>query len=556
MATQVTAPADFNGQPAPRAAVIRSSALDTAAFGSGHAKPAWIVSGVFHTVLFIVFYLLALVDGGQAKGSVQVLDTSNDIVVNTTEDDKDLTDTELGIAPGVQTNYDVPRLADVSVPGRVDMTKQIGIENASADETIKTLPPPAGFGNSGQGGAQLDSNLLGNGSQFGQAGGYYNGYALRQAFIGGSGATREQMAIEGGGSRESEQAVGLGLEWLALHQDKGTGKWSLSHYQKFGRRYTDNTNTTTEQFTCKCSGGGQNNDVAATAFGLLPFLAAGQTHKKAPAGSRHDYTKVVQSGLDYLKSKQGSDGYFGGGMYAHGLATITVCEAYGLTADPALKSCAQRALDLIETVQHSGGGWRYNPQPDPGDTSVVGWQVMALKSGQMAGLSVKDATLSKAMKYLDSVQSSDGSGYGYTGPGETPTMTAVGLLCREYLGWTPKNPGLINGVKKLGANPPGSLNSIYYYYYATQVLHHVGGDSWQAWNEKMRDQLIKSQDKGEKEKHQAGSWGPEADAHGSAGGRLMTTSLSLLTLEIYYRHLPLYRRDAAMMKDKPAEESK
>jgi hypothetical protein len=179
---------------------------------------------------------------------------------------------------------------------------------------------------------------------------------------------------------------------------------------------------------------------------------------------------------------------------------------------------------------------------------MVGWQLMALKSGQMAGLEVddpKNPTLARTAKFLNSVSTSDGSGYGYMSPSPTATMTAVGLLCRLYLGTGPRNSGIISGVNSLKRTPPGSLNNIYYYYYATQVLHHVGGPDWEAWNPKMRDLLIAKQDKGldAKKPHLKGSWAPAGDAHGGAGGRLMTTSLSLLTLEVYYRHLPLYHRN-------------
>jgi len=172
---------------------------------------------------------------------------------------------------------------------------------------------------------------------------------------------------------------------------------------------------------------------------------------------------------------------------------------------------------------------------------------MALKSGQMAGLDVDDAknpTFAKATNLLDSVGASDGSGYGYMGPNPTPTMTAVGLLCRLYLGTGPRNTGILSGVNYLKRTPPGSVNSMYYYYYAAQVFHHVGGPDWEAWNPRMRDLLIAKQDKGSdvNKPHLKGSWSPAGDAHGGAGGRLMTTSLALLTLEVYYRHLPLYQR--------------
>ncbi|HEX5273349.1 MAG TPA: hypothetical protein VFW33_22790, partial [Gemmataceae bacterium] len=119
-----------------------------------------------------------------------------------------------------------------------------------------------------------------------------------------------------------------------------------------------------------------------------------------------------------------------------------------------------------------------------------------------------------------------------------------------YLGVSPRNEGLQKGVGRLKQHPPGSGN-MYYEYYATQVMHHMGGDSWANWNPKMRDQLIRTQDQGRapKKPHQIGSWGPEGDAFGAQGGRLMQTSLSLLTLEVYYRHLPLYKRDVTTGKE-------
>jgi len=91
--------------------------------------------------------------------------------------------------------------------------------------------------------------------------------------------------------------------------------------------------------------------------------------------------------------------------------------------------------------------------------------------------------------------------------------------------------------------PEENQNNIYYCYYATQVLYHFGGQAWEKWNPKMRDILIARQDKGANIAHQKGSWSPKDDAHGGAGGRLMVTSLSLLTLEVYYRYPPLHRRD-------------
>jgi len=371
-------------------------------------------------------------------------------------------------------------------------------------------------------------------------------------FGGRSGATKIKMLTEGGGNARSEVAVALGLKFLALHQ-ASDGHWSLTNFNKHartaplpgGKVVPDNSQPNTTQA----------NDTAGTAFGMLPFLAAGITHKPPKKKLITDYSKGVGLAVKYLMNKQskssGDRGYYGEGMYSHGLATIAMCEVYGLTSDPQVKVSAQLALNYIVTAQDpAGGGWRYSPR-QAGDTSVTGWQLMALKSGQMAGLTVPRPVLKKVEKYLDGCETSLKGGYGYTaGSPETPTMTAVGALCRQYLGTSPKNASLLGSVKRVKAAPPGA-GGIYYEYYATQVMHHMGGDSWANWNPKMRDTLVNSADQGRapKRPHQIGSWGPEGDAHGATGGRVMQTSLSLLTLEVYYRHLPLYRRDVTTGKE-------
>jgi hypothetical protein len=232
-------------------------------------------------------------------------------------------------------------------------------------------------------------------------------------------------------------------------------------------------------------------------------------------------------------------------MYGHGIATIALSEAYGLTQDLNLRLAAQRAVNFIVYAQHEKGGWRYSPGQE-GDVSVTGWQVMALKSAQMAGLDVPASTLKKTERFLDSCASPTTEGYGYVGNAATPTTSAVGLLCRQFMqGWGPQNPRLIKGISaNLKPVPPGTKKDAYFHYYATQVMYHFGGDAWKDWNQKMRDLLVASQ-AAEKASADFGSWSSAGDTWGTSGGRLMVTSLNLLTLEVYYRYLPLYHRDMA-----------
>jgi hypothetical protein len=425
--------------------------------------------------------------------------------------------------PDVDINYNNDRIENVSVPGLVNPNEPVGILDGDKTAPPTNLPAPPGFGGPGQGGALAIEGVVGNSNAAGMAGGYgLRGAPLAGSFYGRSGSTREKVLREGGGTTESEAAVARGLKWIVKQQ-------ALNGSFPLDGAFKDR---------------GGSNDVAGTAFGLLPLLGSGYTHKSAKNAKTNPFEKPIERGLAFLIRKQDKrSGNFGGGMYAHALATIAMCEAYGLTQDPVLKGPAQRAVNYLITAQHSAGGWRYSPN-QAGDLSVTGWVVMALKSAQMAGLDVPEMTMRKAVYFVNSVNDTSTEGYGYTAPGATPTMSAVGLLCRQYLeNWGPNNLRMIKGVDnhlKRSPPQPGAKN-MYYYYYATQVLHHFGGESWTKWNGAMREALVKAQDKTPGPLD--GSWSPVGDPHAGAGGRLMHTSLCLLTLEVYYRHLPLYYRE-------------
>ena len=368
--------------------------------------------------------------------------------------------------------------------------------------------------------------------------------------FGGRGAGhREAMLASGGGTRQTERAVAGALNWLARHQ-LAHGAWGL---QSFGNRCHGQT----------CTGAGTfgEDPAAATALGLLPFLAAGQTHR-----SKGPYKKTVEAGVKFLVAHQDpktGDLRMGTNMYDHGLAAIALCECYAMTHDRTLRGPAQAALDFIAAAQAPDGGWRYKPGEPVGDTSVSGWQIMALKSGQMAGLDANPRTIEQAKTFLKAVSAevpSAGGLFAYQpGTMTTECMTAVGLLCSQYLGMARTDPRMIAGTSCLTQNAPNvrghylydddQINltgrNIYYWYYATQVMHNQPGPAWDKWNRKMRRLLIETQ---ASSGCASGSWDPAAptkDLWGGYGGRLMVTSLSALTLEVYYRYLPLYQLDQA-----------
>jgi Prenyltransferase and squalene oxidase repeat len=354
---------------------------------------------------------------------------------------------------------------------------------------------------------------------------------------------RQDVATSRGGTQGTERAVELGLDFLARHQSPD-GSWSLHNFAAGRRGYE------------RAGQGSMQSDSAGTGLALLAFLGAGYTHTDGK------YRLVVSRGLDYLVRNQKPDGdLFSGGsqycwLYSHGIASIALCEAYGMTRDQAVEGPAQRAIDFIAAAQNPDeGGWRYSPGRDS-DTSVSGWQLMALKSGELSGLKIPPECYARMEKWLDGAASrGNPSRYVYRPKAEQAhqreaslAMTAESLLMRQYLGWKRDNANLVAGADFLRANlPQWGTRSVprrdaYYWYYATQVMFQMQGKHWKDWNDSLRKLLVDSQ---VQSGPFSGSWDPVGpvvpDRWGAAGGRIYVTAMHLLMLEVYYRHLPLYQ---------------
>lgn len=344
---------------------------------------------------------------------------------------------------------------------------------------------------------------------------------------------------------ETEEAIELGLAYLAERQNEN-GSWSL---QGHGEEVM------------------MQSDTAATGLCLLAFQGAGYTHKE------HQYADTVSRGIEFLLRTQRTNGDLyqrenrvsdkNAWLYSHGIAALALCEAYGMTRDPELRRPAQKSLDFIALSQDPrDGGWRYQPRRGS-DTSVTGWMMMALKSGELAGLDVPEKTYLGIRNWLRLAQQSPAVAalYRYNprarddeiqghGLRVSHTMTAVGLLARLYLGWSREREEMQRGAAYLADQPPRvgtpreNQRDTYYWYYATQVMFHMGGATWEQWNGELKPILLSSQ---LREGPEAGSWDPVdpiPDRWARYAGRIYVTTMNLLSLEVYYRHLPIYEETA------------
>jgi hypothetical protein len=298
--------------------------------------------------------------------------------------------------------------------------------------------------------------------------------------------------------------------------------------------------------------------VAATAFGVLPFLGMGITHKQSPnePAVLKEYRPKVLSALQWLGKQQvitredpKQDGALPGGIAAHAVATLAICEAYELSnKDKDITVAAQRCVRHIVQSQNREGGWG-DHAGQAGDVSTVGWVLLALRSAKEAGLTIDKSVFDRAGRFLNTCGAGPDdaklSRYGsWPDQPAKPATTAAGLLSRQLLGWDRSNSNLTAGCQYLmqGENMPPEVGSqlgpISYYHHATQVLHYMEGENWDKWNHRMREHLIRTQ---ESSGADAGSWSPSGDDAGGAS-RVSATSMAVMTLQTYYRHLPLYKR--------------
>ena len=345
----------------------------------------------------------------------------------------------------------------------------------------------------------------------------------------------------GGAGGRVNESITAGLEWLRKHQDED-GRWDCANFMKHDKEGEP------------CGGPGNPvNDVGVTGLALLAFLGEGNTLKLGT------YRHQVRKGVKWLLEQQNENGLIGSNAsqafaYSHAIATVALCEAYGLSEHRPYKPFAQNAINYITNARNPYGVWRYQPREVDGDTSITGWMVQALLSAKEFELVVDEAALKNAMVFFEQVTDPGTGAAGYQKAGQgssrpvgkqdtfptqkTQSLTGVVLLCRFLMHQDPKEfPIMTRSADTILSVPPvwnekdGSID-MYYWYYASYAMFQMGGRHWDAWSKKLTDAALKTQKTAGNEK---GSWDP-VDPWGEDGGRVYSTATMVLCLEAYFRY--------------------
>jgi len=369
------------------------------------------------------------------------------------------------------------------------------------------------------------------------------------------GGKKRAMARFGG--KGTLTAVDRGLEWLKRHQcaDGGWGPRDYADQCKGG-----NTK-------CKDGTGNASNHSAAgtgkaglTGLGVLCFLGAGYTHKSGK------YRKVVKKALEYILTTQKDGGFWGakagsgfpGPEYGHGICTLALAEAYGMTKDAKIKKPLEKATKHLLDSQHPNMAWGYQMGGTENDSSVSAFVLMALKDAKVSGIKgdYKKAFDGLEQHYQNNVGSGTHKGIvGYRRPGQrTHSNSGIAMMCRLLMGKKRSHPSIKEAAEYIITEgtcykTSGSVKDdegIYYVYYASLAMFQFGGKKWKEWNKVMKKQLLEAQIKGG---CADGSWpcGNNREIPGfrqgfeAWAGKVYSTTLAILTLEVYYRYSPLFR---------------
>jgi len=345
---------------------------------------------------------------------------------------------------------------------------------------------------------------------------------------------REQLVAAYGSDAEMEAAVDRGLKWLAEHQ-YADGSWSFSHI--LAPRCGGKCKNPGELYKCRN---------AATALVLLAYLGSGNTHVSGP------YSLQVTGGLTYLATHMkptpaGASLWEPEAKYSHAAATAALCEIYAMTRDKRVGTVAQQALMFLCNAQTPSGSWRYEAQD--ADVVVNSWQILALRAAHMGRLPVPPQVMKNAAQYFERTKVVAEETGALRAAAADKMATASALQSRIFLGW--KKDMVAKDASQLARLGCADFD-FDFDLFATPVMFQCNGIEWTVWSKAMRQSLMRTQ---ATEGHEKGSWAILDDPKFVPGGRMYSTCVALLCLEVYYRYLPLYR-DPAPATDKPGKKQR
>jgi hypothetical protein len=367
------------------------------------------------------------------------------------------------------------------------------------------------------------------------------------------GGKRRAIGKHGDGGRV--ESVESALRWFRRHQSPN-GMWDVDQYQA----NCDDANP-------KCEPGKNQTgdaDVACTGYALMCFLGAGYDNL-----TPNRYRPTVVKGLDWLLAQQKADGLIGERNYEHAVATMALAEAYGLSRDERLRGPAQKAVDLMLARQakdpdakdkaYAGLGWDYvEGNAARNDSSVTGWNLMALKSALGAGLDVRSG-LEGGKVWLERTWKARNPEWRkldpYTGESFFPYtfdaitdkvggnssgdghLSCVGAVCAVFLGHHAGDP-MLETMSNYIMNhdfPQTYPTNTYFLYYNTMAIFQVGGPRWDKWNLHVAKLLASAQRNDDSCFN--GSWDFAGTAfHGHDTGRLLSTAYACLSQEVIWRY--------------------
>jgi hypothetical protein len=275
-----------------------------------------------------------------------------------------------------------------------------------------------------------------------------------------------------------------------------------------------------------------------TALALLAFLASGED---ANFGIYSGHIRKATRSL--IGSQDANTGYIGPSMYHHGFAMLALAEAYGAIDDRTLwpvekapRSVGQAvelAVRAAITSQQSNptSAWRYSPDARDADASVTGAVIIGLLAARNAGIEVPDESIDKAIAYLRSMTDKTGDVFYQKGNKLASSAARVSISTLTFAVARRKDfaeyETTLKYLKQRIGEPAGPFGE-YTLYYEAQALFQGDVGSWEKWNAILIRQLKQAQ-----------------QPDGSIRGRFnppISTSLSLLSLAVNYRFLPIYER--------------